>query len=316
MKKIIFLVIGGIFLSLIIISINPGVFFLILFGGLAFFWWEKRVRKKRAEFEKTKKEKKFKETKLRDSSTRIKNGFSPIFFYLTPSKTPPSRMGTGRLSPEEQEKIREFRKEGWELKKIQMETGIGTGTIIKYTKDINPPFLYYERRLIGGIFEGSIIDLETTGLEPHKSEIITFGYIVKNILKVIQRREATEYRFLEKMKQELSNLPYPIYAFNAEFESKFLKHKLGQEISLIDIRAPLAERANKLGLDFPSLDKLASVPREYFGEKPMYGRDAPKSWEIYLKTGQNSFLVPIVHHNIEDLLRALYILMHYKAEIL
>ena len=40
--------------------------------------------------------------------------------------------------------------------------------------------------LIVGVWKGSVIDIETTGLDPCKDEIITFGFIEKNNLQRIR----------------------------------------------------------------------------------------------------------------------------------
>ncbi|GAI36166.1 unnamed protein product [marine sediment metagenome] len=52
--------------------------------------------------------------------------------------------------------------------------------------------------LLVGVWRGSVVDIETTGLNPAEDEIVTFGIIEDNKLQIIQRtsEDKVEVRIL------------------------------------------------------------------------------------------------------------------------
>ena len=95
----------------------------------------------------------------------------------------------------------------------------------------------------GFLPEGVILDIETTGLDPEKDEIITFGYIRENSVIIFQRAERETNKFYQALKAELKTIPQPIFAYFAEFEKAFLE-KLGFKGIFVDILEPWKTKAN------------------------------------------------------------------------
>ena len=140
------------------------------------------------------------------------------------------------MSPSETEieRMRKLRREGYSLNQVAKMVGFSASTVYNYTKDIKIQVGRYERNLHISIFDGAIIDIETDGLEPEYHQIITFGWLVKNQIHVVQRAEASATEFYQIMKKELTDLPRPLYAYNAEFEGKFLRAKTGLDLKITD----------------------------------------------------------------------------------
>ena len=172
----------------------------------------------------------------------------------------------------------------------------------------------YERswKLLIGIPDGSLIDFETTGLDPRCDEIVTFGYIEGSALKIIQRERGVEADFLKIIGRDLKRLPQPFYAYNAEFEYDFIKTKLGLNARFVDLMEPWREKAAEKKIKWPKLGELISEPEEYFGEEVIRGENVPELWRKYLRTKNFKHLQPIIRHNQIDLLRELVLLIHYS----
>ena len=79
--------------------------------------------------------------------------------------------------------------------------------------------------LIIGIWDGSVIDIETTGLDPTQDEIITFGYIEKNNLHIIQRTTEENDSFYNELIKVANRLRPPFYSYNGLFEQGFLSKR-------------------------------------------------------------------------------------------
>ena len=75
---------------------------------------------------------------------------------------------------------------------------------------------------------------------------------------------------------------------------------------------PWREKAERLYLKWPKLDELISHAERYFNEPVISGRDVPLLWERFLETGDKDYLGQIIRHNESDLLRELYLLVHYR----
>ena len=169
----------------------------------------------------------------------------------------------------------------------------------------------YSRELMLGIPQGTLIDLETTGLDVGQDEIVLFGYIQGSRLEIICRNSQEEAPFIAQLTELVPGLPRPFYAYNLSFEKGFLRAK-GIEIEGIDLFQPWKEKAEALYLKWPKLDELFSHAEQYFNEPVISGRDVPLLWQRFVHTSDDSYLQQIIRHNESDLLRELYLLVYYR----
>lgn len=184
-------------------------------------------------------------------------------------------------------------------------------TIMQVSKETN--FLRSKLSLLVSIPKGTLIDIETTGTAPLKDEILTFGFVAKNNLVIIQRRTMRKEHFYEEVRKVLRMLSEPFYAYNLHFEQKFLQNQLGVRCSGIDLFKPWQNRAEKkYGIKWPKLDDLISEPEVYYNERRIRGEDVPLIWKKYLNNKKERFLESIMRHNQSDLLRELYLLIQYS----
>ena len=218
-------------------------------------------------------------------------------------------MNEGSLSLEDiEEQMRNLRKQGLSLKEIASATGSNISKVQRVVKDVPMAIGLYRKELRAALVEGAIINLETTGLDSDTDDIITFGFLEHNIMTVVQRIEAESSDFYRIICEKLSHLAHPIYAYDARFHEAFLLAKLHVPVELVDISQPWQQRARTEGQRYPSLDELASVPRQYFGEIVDPDRQVRLLWASYLKTWDKRKFTPIVRNCMEDLRQALYVL--------
>ena len=169
----------------------------------------------------------------------------------------------------------------------------------------------YSRELMVSIPQGTLLDIETTGLDGNYDEIVIFGYVEGNCLKILYRTLEKEGPFIAQIARLVPKLSQPFYAYNLSFEKGFLKAK-GINIEGIDLFQPWKEKAEALHLKWPKLDELFSHAEHYFNESVISGKDVPLLWGEFLKTGDKDYLQQIVRHNESDLLRELYLLVYYR----
>jgi len=176
---------------------------------------------------------------------------------------------------------------------------------------VGKPATSYSRELMVSIPQGTLVDIETTGLDSNYDEIVVFGYVQGNRLEIICRTSKEEDPFIAQLAELVPKLPKPFYAYNLSFEKGFLKAK-GMNIEGIDLFQPWKEKAEELYLKWPKLDELFSHAEDYFNEPVVSGKDVPQLWERFLHTGDKNYLQQIVKHNESDLLRELYLLVYYR----
>jgi len=80
------------------------------------------------------------------------------------------------------------------------------------------------------ILEGTILDFETTHWDVKKGELITAGFLSNDGVVVLQRLALTEDEFKKRVIEEIQTKRRPWYAFNKEFEEKFLPIMTDQEL--------------------------------------------------------------------------------------
>ncbi len=207
-----------------------------------------------------------------------------------------------------EEWMRNLREQGLSLREIAKATGTNVSKVQRVVKDVPMAIGLYRKQLRAALVEGAIINLETTGLDSDTDEIIAFGFLERNIMTVIQRIEASRAEFYDIIREKLSDLAHPIYAYDAHFHEGFLLAKLHTPVELVDIFEPWRQRARARGLSYPSLDKLVSVPREYLGERVVPEQEVRSLWKSYVKYQDKRTISAIVRHCMEDLRQALYIL--------
>lgn len=172
----------------------------------------------------------------------------------------------------------------------------------------------YMRKLTVGIQKGTLIDIETTGLDPALHEIVAFGYIQGSELRIICRKSEDETHIKNKIKKICDELPEPYYAYNLPFEQSFILKKIGKTIKGKDLFKLWKEKAEKKYIKWPKLDELISLPEMYFGEPVTTGERVPMLWKAYLKTKDEAHLKLIIRHNETDLLREMCLLLLYPLE--
>jgi uncharacterized protein YprB with RNaseH-like and TPR domain len=162
-----------------------------------------------------------------------------------------------------------------------------------------------------GVEEGTLIDIETTGLpRDREHEIVCFGYITSNKLVVMVRKSKGKAPYYRELRELIQGLPKPFYAYNASFEKEILEGELYLPLNVwVDLMHPWRTKANAIGLKWPTLDELISEPERYFGEMQIRGKDCPWLWKEYLSTGSEEMLELIMQHNLSDLLREAILLL-------
>ncbi len=150
--------------------------------------------------------------------------------------------------------------------------------------------------------QGSIIDVETSGLKKISSELLTFGAFHGNTIVILQRTDCSEKGRLEFEKivnDSLDMLPRPFYAYNSSFEEEWLGTKIDH-----DLMAKWKILADTSGKKWPKASELTKMPHEYYEiSVEATGKEIPGIWEKYCKDGNPSHLDKIVYHNLYDLIR-------------
>jgi uncharacterized protein YprB with RNaseH-like and TPR domain len=165
-----------------------------------------------------------------------------------------------------------------------------------------------------GVQDGTLIDFETTGI-PGKTlehEVVTLGYLYTNKLAVMQRRSLDKEPFYEEVRKVIVHSPRPLYSYNAKFEREIIEGELGlhlPEKDIIDIMEPWRQKADGLGMKWPKLDELISVPGDYFGEVKVTGKDVPGLWQEYLNGRSEAVIQKIMEHCLIDILRESVLLL-------
>ena len=150
--------------------------------------------------------------------------------------------------------------------------------------------------------KGSIIDCETTGLNPEADDIVTLG-ILKKDRAVIHQLTTAAYPLFKAYSQTKANrTPLPRYGYNTRFESSFLNIKEGWH--------DLTQHAERRGYDWHNSDyppyyrmHLDECTYSVFKEPNIKGANVPPTWQEWLNTHKPQTLFKIVGHNLSDLLR-------------
>ncbi len=103
----------------------------------------------------------------------------------------------------------------------------------------------YSRELMASIPQGTLVDIETTGLDSNYDEIVSFGDVQGNRIEIICRTSREEEPFIAQLAELVPKLSRPFYAYNLSFEKGFLKAR-GMNIEGIDLFQPWKEKADEL----------------------------------------------------------------------
>ncbi len=169
-------------------------------------------------------------------------------------------------------------------------------------------------------FQGTIIDLETTGLNPETAEIISIGLLTGETLTILAiTNHCTQalQEFHNAIATLLSSAPQPVYAYNASFEKAFLEKKIGLSLAIVDAQEPLRDlckEARRQGhsIKWPRLSEVTgSRLNEYFGirDEEILGNRIASLWKKFLRKKDQRLLEKIMYHNSMDVIRTLELLI-------
>lgn len=154
--------------------------------------------------------------------------------------------------------------------------------------------------------KGSIIDIETTGLDPNFDNIIAIGILERNIAKVHQLTKPHYVSFKRYCQRKTEGSPKPRYAYAAGFEQDFLNVQHG----LLADWEDLTQYKERQGYDWNSkdydtyirlhLDQCTLTP---FHEPDILSREVPNYWQAWLNDRKPKNLWSISYHCLCDLLR-------------
>lgn len=144
--------------------------------------------------------------------------------------------------------------------------------------------------------EGTIIDFETTGLDVTTGELITAGFLSEEGIVILQRLELTEDEFKKRVIEEIEPKKRPWYAFNKEFEEKFLP-------ITIDIELQHLERESAFG----ALVKEGLLSHYNLLCDPLFNEEISSFWDAWKSTKDMLFVSKIVRHNCCCLAKEYYL---------
>lgn len=134
----------------------------------------------------------------------------------------------------------------------------------------------------------SIVDIETTGLDPSRNKLITLGMIYGHNLHIMQRMKEDKDDFKDRCIEHITELNrhgiLEFYAYNCSFESRFL----GNHLSWNEI---MPYRIKK--------DECVKFDHFHFGT----GKEAVAWWKKWEKTGEIEYIENIMRHNVNCLLK-------------
>src|SRR3990170_7959958 len=139
---------------------------------------------------------------------------------------------------------------------------------------------------IPSILEGTIIDFETTHWDVEKGELITVGFLSKEEIVILQRLELTENEFKKMAIEEIQTKKRPWFAFNKEFEEKFLPITMDKELQQNEREAAFGALVDEGLLNHYGL--LCD---------PLFNEEVCRFWAAWKSTHDIVFVSKIVRHN-------------------
>ena len=113
---------------------------------------------------------------------------------------------------------------------------------------------------------GTVVDLETVGLEPVAGGIFTFGYLSEDVIRIVQAEGESDCVELERFIRDVwETLPRPLYAYNKGFEEKWFRPLLGSKVHVDhDLMETWKRAAEQQSLKWPRLRELVRPPVFYY----------------------------------------------------
>ncbi|MHA2296400.1 MAG: hypothetical protein ACXADA_10275 [Candidatus Hodarchaeales archaeon] len=115
-------------------------------------------------------------------------------------------------------------------------------------------------------FDGTVINLQTTGLQPGGSHILTAGFLRGSIIRIFLNSDCLN-DFHELVIKQMNNSPSPHAAYNKIFVEKFLTMDI--EIELMQVKTSRQARFRNLlaGFSLGYGETAVERARQYFGIK-------------------------------------------------
>lgn len=145
------------------------------------------------------------------------------------------------------------------------------------------------------ILDGTIIDFETTHWDVKKAELITAGFLSKEGIVILQRLELSEDEFKRMIIEEMQTKNRPWYAFNKEFEEKFLPIAIDNELQ--------RERESAFG----ALLEEGLLNHYDLLCDPLFNEEIKRFWDAWKSTKDMVFVSKIVRHNYCCLAKEYYL---------
>jgi len=144
---------------------------------------------------------------------------------------------------------------------------------------------------------GTVIDLETTGLGP-EDEIVTAGFLNKDGIFILQRTHSNAVQFKEGILKLIKKFERPFYAFNKEFEEGFLGINFDGELQKQEMEPAFAALKSEELLEM--YNRLSD---------PLDGEEVTRFWNLWTKTKEPALLVKIAQHNYCCLVKELMLML-------
>ena len=164
-------------------------------------------------------------------------------------------------------------------------------------RSVFPPLLRVEREVRGlTLPEGEIVlDLETTGLEPEDSELVSYGIVQGSRAWVVIRLSGSEEELIQELRRDLEAMgEITIWAFYSPFEERWLYKKL-EDLDGYEIRDLKVMRG-----------RLKDIIPFSFND-PFDGSRIPRLWENWRERASLGSIAGIIHHNMADILREAFL---------
>ncbi len=154
-------------------------------------------------------------------------------------------------------------------------------------------------------FNGSIIDIETSGLDETIEEITCCGILTKDKIIQLYQEKPIGLDIDELINKIESYRPFePFYAFYKNMEEKFLGIRIHNEIN----------KPNGFGRYIPKHEIITVAP--FMSEDVLdgVGSKCVALWKVYKETNDFSDFEVILRHNKSCLLQELLLVLYQNAK--